>query len=233
MSQKKKNKVSKYYYQLILTIIGMFTTYIVLDMVINYQVGNPFFSINLFSISWITILISFILFLTKKLRIIVFTLSSLIINFITYSQYVYFLKYEDCYPLSQLLTNKVLNCLTNCDVLIVTVILISIIMTVITIFGLSKIPKLLKTKIDYLLVILIIIILAGTTRLIKYLSLGPEVTYSSQKIATEPKNIYLNNNFDSSKIKVIGMYEFIFQNIRFDINNQIKENYNQVIENYK
>lgn len=227
------------YLLIVINILGMLLSFFILDFGFRFLITKEItyyhvlrISSNLFSLSTIFIIIGILLLIQIKIRKIMYLVLNLIMIFITYFEYLIFQKEKIVTSIIDLFSYDFINLMQYTDFKIILVICISLTICLLTSHFMSDKEKIIKSKYDFLIIILLFIIIIGTTRGIATMALGPEVILSSKKQEEVPKNIYLYDINSIKKIEVSGLYEYLIieeiDNFIFQFNynqNKIKENY--------
>lgn len=199
----------KTYIHKYLSILGIYLSFIILDILVRINLFNElnYYSIysiipNLFSSSWIILIMGIIYLLPKRLKIITYTISffSIFLSMYNYINSIYFI--------------------------------IPVIIYGITIFNIIKETNLSRKKLDLIIIILTTIILSASFKGIALLKLGPEVISSNETTKEYLKNTYLHTKDDKKLIELSGYYEYEYKSIKKNISNSFKINKDKINNNY-
>lgn len=199
----------KTYIHKYLSILGIYLSFIILDILVRINLFNElnYYSIysiipNLFSSSWIILIMGIIYLLPKRLKIITYTISffSIFLSMYNYINSIYFI--------------------------------IPVIIYGITIFNIIKETNLSRKKLDLIIIILTTIILSASLKGIALLKLGPEVISSNETTKEYLKNTYLHTKDDKKLIELSGYYEYEYKSIKKSISNSFKINKDKINNNY-
>lgn len=208
--------------------IGIFLSLFILDFGLRFILSKEIsyynitsLSPNLFTISWIFIITGILYFMKLKMKKIIYIIINSSMLILTYIKYL------------ALKTGNSFNfdLLNYTDYKIVLLITISLMIFLITIYFMDKEIEIEKRKLDKLIIILLMLIIIGGCRGTAIMSLGPERISDNKKIEKAPKNIYLYGN-DNKKIKVAGLYEYLYSDLKEFIINQYDYNKEKITERY-
>ena len=208
--------------------IGIFLSLFILDFGLRFILSKEIsyynitsLSPNLFTISWIFIIIGILYFMKLKMKKIIYIIINSSMLILTYIKYLA-LKTDNSFNF---------DLLNYTDYKIVLLITISLIIFLITIYFMNKEIETEKSKLDKLIILLLMLIIIGGCRGTAIMSLGPEKISDNKKIEKAPKNIYLYGN-DNKKIKVAGLYEYLYSDLKEFIINQYDYNKEKINERY-
>lgn len=244
----------------LIIMIGIFFSFFILDLSLriysNQYVGFYrwiSYAPNLFTFSWIFLIIGILYLIPKKVRIITYGVLSVISNIIVYAEYLHFSVLKRFFTFSDVLltkegSNYFLYAISKTNVKIILVLLVSLLTTSITIFTMKKTDKIIKNKYYYIVTITAIIILVGGTRIFANYKLGTKVDPLTWEASYKPKNIYIDFNNQNKSLEISGIYELLMRStylyikdnfttnkdkIRKEIDNYLEDDANQIeyIEN--
>lgn len=231
--------VIKQYQLIVINILGMLVSFFVLDFGFRLLITNEIdyyhlleISPNLFSLSNIFLIIGILFLIKIKIRKVVYLSLNIIMIFITYFEYLLFQKERIVTSIIDLFYYDLISLIQYTDFKIIIVIGLSLVICLLTSHFMKNQKSIINNKYDLSIIVLVFIIIIGTTRGIATMALGPEVILSSNKQKEAPKNIYLYDINSVKKIEVSGIYEYLIieeiDNFIFQFNynqEKIKENY--------
>lgn len=231
----------------LLIMLGIFLSFFILDISLriysNQHIGFYrwyHYSPNLFTFSWIFLIIGILYLLPKKARMITYGILSIISNVIVYAEYLHFSILKRFFLFSDLLLAKegsdyFLYAISKTNIKIVLVMLISLLVTVITLFIMKKTEEVKKNHYYYITLALVAILLVGGTRVLANIKLGVKVDPLTWEAAFKPKNIYLDFNNQNKSLEVSGIYELIMRSTYLYVKDNFIINKNKIrddIDNY-
>lgn len=229
----KKFKISKSYIGMILSLLILdFGFRFILSSQIDYdRIGN--ISSILFSLSFIFLTSGLLSFITQKYRKAIYLVVNSLMIIITYFEYLFFQKEKVFLSLRDLFNHNLFKGMSYTDYKIILVIILSLLVSVITVYIMNKEISKRKDKIDILITVLIIIILVGGTRGVATMLLGKKVVTNNKIIEDVPKNIYLYNIDNHKKMMITGLYEYFILEEKDYLISQFNENQKRIQENYE
>lgn len=231
----------------LLIMLGIFLSFFILDISLRMYSNNHIgfyrwyhYSPNLFTFSWIFLIIGVLYLLPKKARMITYGVLSVISNVIMYAEYLHFSILKRFFAFSDLLLVKegsdyFLYAISKTSIKIVLVMLISLLVTVITLFIMKKTEDINKNWKYYICLLSTMIILVGGTRLLANIKLGVRSDPLTWEAAYKPKNIYLDFNNQNKSLEVSGIYELIMRSTYLYVKDNFIINKNKIredIDNY-
>lgn len=207
----------------LIIILGIFSSFFILDVSLriysNQYVGFYrwiHYAPNLFTFSWIFLIIGFLYLLPKKIRIITYGILSIISNLIIYAEYLHFSVLKRFFTFSDILLVKegsdyFLYAMSKTSIKIIFVMLLSISITIITIWIMNRTKEISKNRYYYFLLILATIVLIGSTRILANYKLGRKVDPLTWEASYKPKNIYIDFNNKNKSLEVSGVYELLIR----------------------
>lgn len=231
----------------LLIMLGIFLSFFILDISLRMYSNNHIgfyrwyhYSPNLFTFSWIFLIIGVLYLLPKKARMITYGVLSVISNVIMYAEYLHFSILKRFFAFSDLLLVKegsdyFLYAISKTSIKIVLVMLISLLVTVITLFIMKKTEDINKNWKYYICLLSTMIILVGGTRLLANIKLGIKVDPLTWEAVYKPKNIYLDFNNQNKSLEVSGIYELIMRSTYLYVKDNFIINKNKIredIDNY-
>lgn len=226
----------------IIIICGIFLSFYILDLslrIFSNQYVNFYkwycIAPNLFTLSWIILIIGILYLFPKKIRIIVYSILVVLSNIIVYIEYLHFSILKRFFTFSDILLAKegsdyFLYAISKTSYKIILVILVSLICMSITIFIMNKTSDFKKNKIYYIGLILISIVLVSSTRVLAVYKLGDSVDSLTWRASYRPKNVYIDFNNQNKSLEVSGIYELLFRSSYLYIKDNYFLNRNKIIE---
>ena len=108
---------------LINIIIGLviLLNFLLIDLGLKYLLTDKVFTISsiLFTISWILLLLGILILVKKKIKIILYLVTSFIITSICYLEYIFFKKEEEYLLLNEIFSKNWINYLRFTDIKII------------------------------------------------------------------------------------------------------------------
>lgn len=229
----KKFKISKSYIGMILSLLILdFGFRFILSSQIDYdRIGN--ISSILFSLSFIFLISGLLSFVTQKYRKIIYLIVNSLMIIITYFEYLFFQKEKVFLSVRELFKHNLFKGISYTDYKIILVILLSLLVSFITVYIMTKENSKKKDKIDILITVLIIIILVGGTRGVATMLLGKKVVTNNKIIEDVPKNIYLSDIDNHKKMMISGLYEYFVLEEKDYLITQFNKNQKRIQENYE
>lgn len=220
----------------LIIIVGVFFSFFILDvslrMYSNQYVGFYkwiHYAPNLFTFSWIFLIIGFLYLLPKKIRMIVYGVLSIISNLIVYAEYLHFSVLKRFFTFSDILLAKegseyFLYAISKTSIKIVFVILTSILITAITIWIMNRTKEINKNRYYYLLLIIGTIILVSGTRILANYKLGKKADPLTWEASYKTKNIYIDFNNQNKSLEVSGIYELLIRSTYLYVKDNLTTN---------
>ncbi|MDD6224629.1 MAG: sulfatase-like hydrolase/transferase [bacterium] len=207
----------------ILIISGMFFSFYILDLSLriysNQYIGFYnwiHFAPNLFTFSWILLVIGILCLFPKKGRMIGYGVLSIISNVIVYAEYLHFSVLNRFFTFSDLLLAKEGSAyfgyaMSKTSFKMVLVIMLSIGITIITLFMMKKTEDFIRNPYYYWRWIVGTMVLVGIMRIGAISRLGSAADPLTWEASYQPKNIYLDFNNQNKSLEVSGLYELLFR----------------------
>ena len=218
--------------------IGIFLSLFILDLGLRLVINNDinYYSItklspNLFTASFIFLIIGLLSFMKIKYRKIIYLIINTSMMIITYFEYLILKKENSFISITNVFSFDLGKLLSYTDFKIILVIIISLLISLLTVYFMNKEKDKIKDKFDIFILILIIIILVGGCRGSATMMLGPEII-NNKKLEINAKSIYLHDIDNNKKMKVTGLYEYLFLELKDDIINQFKYNEKRIKDYY-
>jgi len=184
---------------------------------------------NLFTLSYIIIIIGIIYLLPKKGSIIFLAISNILANILLLAQTLHMKILDRFFAFSDILLGKEAEgylgyAINKTDFKVIAMIIISITLTVIACLIIRSI-NLKRTKKYYLTIVLIIIIIVPLTRFLAINRLGKKAEDPlAWDAAFKPRNVYDDFNNQTKSLEVSGMYELMFRSTYLYIKDQFINN---------
>ena len=230
----------------LLIISGIFISFFILDVSLRYF-SNQYVGFygwlrsapNLFTFSWIFLIIGVLYLLPKKAMMITYSILIIISNIIVYAEFLHFQVLKRFFMFSDLfLAGEGKDYFTfaigKTNLKIVLVLFISLLTMVVTLFIMNKTKKVMKDKYYYIYLILVTIIISGGCRILATYKLGVMGEATSWKASFYAKNIYIDYNNQNKSLEVSGIYELVFRSsylyIKDNLFSNKKEMINQIDE---
>lgn len=200
---------------------GIFVSFFILDLALrmysNQYVGFydwNHYAPNLFTFSWIFLIIGILYLLPKKVRMITYVVLFIFNHIIVYAEYLHFSILKRFFTFSDLLLAKegseyFLYAISKSSIKIILVLFVSLLVTAITLFLMKKTEEVKKDHYYYIYLVLVMIILVGGTRMLANYTLGSKVDPLTWEAPFKPKNIYIDFNNQNKSLEVSGIYELL------------------------
>jgi len=214
-------------------IIGLviLLSFLIIDLIMKLLLTNQIFNASsiLFTISWISLLLGILVLVKKKVKVILYSVISLLVTSISYLEYLYFQKEHEYLLVNEIFSIDWFSYIKYTDIKIIILCICSIILMSLTIYFINNQKEIILSKYQIIITILVTIITFTGLRGISIMTLGPEVIRSSNEIEEVDKNIYLYDINREKKLKISGFYEYLFQDIKNTFITQLEKN-SKVIE---
>lgn len=218
--------------------IGIFISLFILDLgfrlIINSEInyyGITKLSPSLFTASFIFLIIGLLSFMKIKYRKITYLIINTSMMIITYFEYLILKKESSFVSVTNIFSFDLGKLFSYTDFKIILVITISLLISLVTVYFMNQEKDKIKDKLDIFILILIIIILVGGCRGGATMMLGSEII-NNKKLEINAKSIYLHDIDNNKKMKVTGLYEYLFLELKDDIINQFKYNEKRIKDYY-
>jgi len=224
----------------LLIIGGIFCSFFSLDLTLrifsNQYVGFYewiHLAPNLFTLSWILLIIGILYLLPKKARMITYSTLLIISNIIVYAEYIHFKILKRFFTFSDLfLAGEGMSyfkpAIGETDLTIIGILFISLLAMTITLFLIKKTEEIKRNKYYYIFFIFITIILVGGTRMLADNRLGIKVDSLTWEAAYKPRNIYIDFNNQNKSLEVSGIYELLFRSTYLYIKDNFTTNKEEI-----
>lgn len=212
---------------------GIFFSFLVLDVSLRYF-SNQYVGFfgwarsapNLFTFSWIFLIIGILYLLPKKAKMITYSITLIISNIIVYAEYLHFQVLKRFFTFSDLFlagegADYFSFAIGKTNIKILLVLFLSLASFAVTLFLIHKTEELKKNKCYYIGIVLATIILVVTCRGLATYKLGKASPTTTWEAAYNSKNIYMDYNNQNKSLEVSGIYELIFRSSYL----YIKDNY--------
>lgn len=212
---------------------GIFFSFLVSDVFLRYF-SNQHVSFygwarsapNLFTFSWICLIIGVLYLIPKKARMITYSILLVISNIIVYAEYLHFLVLKRFFTFSDLFlagegADYFSFAIGQTDLKILGVLFISFLAMGVSLFLIKITDDIKKNKYYYIVCVLIMLVLVGGFRFIATYKLGVAAESTTYTASHNAKNIYIDYNNQNKSLEVSGIYELTFRSAYI----YIKDNY--------
>lgn len=256
---KIKKFFSNIYVQNIVLIILISLSFGIIDLYLRYF-GFSYISYykythlapNLFTLSYILIIIGFVYLLPKKGSIIFLAICNILANVLFIAETLHMKILDRFFSFSDLLLGTEAEsylgyAIKKTDLKVIIFIIISILLTVISCLLISKKQNLKRNKKYFIITLSTIIITVPLTR---YLAINRLGNFAKDPLAWDaafkPRNVYNDFNNQTKSLELSGMYELLFRSMYLyykdlyvnnnkedvkNINEYIKENQKETLTN--
>lgn len=224
----------------LIIMIGIFSSFFILDLSLrifsNQYVGFYkwiHYAPNLFTFSWIFLIIGILYLLPKKIRMIVYSILVIISNLLVYAEYLHFSILKRFFTFSDILlakegSNYFLYAISKTSLKMIVVLVLSLSFMIITLIVMKKTKEMTRNQYYYIGLILVMVILVGGTRIFTNYKLGSSVDSLTWEASYKPKNIYMDFNNQNKSLEVSGIYELLFRSTYLYIKDNIITNQSKI-----
>ena len=224
----------------LIIMIGIFSSFFILDLSLrifsNQYVGFYkwiHYAPNLFTFSWIFLIIGILYLLPKKIRMIVYSILVIISNLLVYAEYLHFSILKRFFTFSDILlakegSNYFLYAISKTSLKMIVVLALSLSFMIITLIVMKKTKEMTRNQYYYIGLILVMVILVGGTRIFANYKLGSSVDPLTWEASYKPKNIYMDFNNQNKSLEVSGIYELLFRSTYLYIKDNIITNQSKI-----
>lgn len=259
IKNKLKSFFSNIYVQNIILVILIGLSFGIIDLYLRYfgfsnisYYKCTHLAPNLFTLSYILIIIGIVYLLPKKGSIIFLTISNVLANILFIAETLHMKILDRFFSFSDILLGKEAEgylgyAIKKTDLKVVVLILISFLLTISACFLIKKIQSFKRDRKYFVIVLSTLIILVPLTRFLAINRLG---NFADDPLAWDaafkPRNVYADFNNQTKSLEISGMYELLFRSMYLyykdlyinndkeyisDINNYISKNKKETLTN--